>query len=141
MKNTMDYMVGSTAFQIISKGNKIKVINVEKEKKRKQFARRCVLCFLSGLLVFGSCFYVVSLNHTRGELNRQVYSLRDEVNQMEEENCLLTQQEEQKKIDYNKILVKAKALGMDFPKKNQVFLYTVSKSSAVRVNPLFLNKS
>ena len=35
MKVTMDYVVGNTAIQIVNTGKKVKIVDVEKQKKKR----------------------------------------------------------------------------------------------------------
>ena len=39
MKVTMDYVVGNTAIQIVNTGKKVKIVDVEKQKKKRKFIR------------------------------------------------------------------------------------------------------
>lgn len=140
MKSTMDYMVGNTAIQIVNKGNKIKIINVEKEKIKKKFLKKCIASVLVGILTLGSCLYVVELNNARVFLDRQVYSLQGEIDELEKE-IVLAREGEQTVIDYGEILEKAKSMGMNFPKNEQIYRYTVEKSTAIRINPSFFQQN
>ena len=83
MKSTMDYMVGNTAIQIVNKGNRIKIINVEKEKKKKKFLKKCIASMLVGIVTLSSCMYVVELNNARVFLDSQVYTLQEEISELE----------------------------------------------------------
>lgn len=138
MKNTLDYMVGNTAIQIINKGNKIKIVDVEKQKIKKKFLKKCAAVVLTGVVALGSCLYVVDLQNTKVFLDRQVYILQGEIDALEKENNQLAGEGKQEAVDYEKILARAKELGMDFPQRGQICKYTADKSTAVRVNSLLL---
>lgn len=140
MKNTVDYMVGNTAIQIVNKGNKIKIVDVEKQEKKRKFRKKCLVSLMTGFVVFASCMYVVNLQNRKVFLDKQVYSLQTEIDELEKENKMLVREEEQETIDYAEILKKAKAMGMDFPKENQICHYKVDKSTAVRINSSVFSK-
>lgn len=133
MKTTMDYMIGNTAIQIINTGNKIKVIDVEKRKIRKKFWGRLVLVsFLSAILAV-TCFYVVQLQNRKVLLDKQVYALQAQIEEIEKENLVLEKQNSETPIDYQDIFTRAQELGMRFPTNQQIQTYTVEKSTAVRL--------
>lgn len=134
MKNTTDYMVGNTAFQIINKGKKIIVVDVEKEKARKQFIRKSILTLAAGFVVFLICLGFVHLENNRVLLDRQLYEMREEVSEMEGELQVLEKESEQKEVDFADIFHKAKKMGMRFPQLRQVCYYKADKSTAVRIN-------
>jgi cell division protein FtsL len=106
---------------------------VEKQEKKKNFLKKCLVSLTTGLVVLGSCMYVVNLQNTKVLLDKQVYSLQTEIDELEKENKLLADAGDENAIDYDEILAKAKALGMKFPKKEQICYYSVDKSTAVRV--------
>lgn len=140
MKSTMDYMVGNTAIQIVNKGNRIKIINVEKEKKKKKFLKKCIASMLVGIVTLSSCMYVVELNNARVLLDSQVYTLQEEISELEKE-IVVAREDGQKVIDYEEIFEKAKSMGMDFPQNEQIYRYTVEKSTAVRIKSSFFQKN
>lgn len=140
MKNTLDYMAGNTAIRIVNKGKKIRIVDVEKEKKKKKFRKKCIATTLAALLVLSGCMYVVALQNTQVFLEEEVYELKEETRGLEEENRLLARNVEQREVDYKKIYAKAKALGMRFPQKEQIYKYTADKSTAVRVNKSYYKK-
>ena len=134
MKNTMDYLVGNTAIQIINTGKKIKIVNVEKEKRKRRILRSLFIAFFMAAVMVGSCFYVVSMQNTETMLDRQVYSLRGEIDELQKENSRLQKEYENKELDYEEIMEKAQELGMRFPTEAQVLTYHFRKSTAVRVH-------
>lgn len=134
MKTTMEYTVGNTAIQIVNTGKKIKVIDVKKEKMKRKVAKRLCISLLTVCAMVWCCFTVVNLQNTQTMLDREVYSLQAEIENLEHENSLLAREYESQTIDYDKIFAKAKALGMRFPTSDQLYQYTVQKSTAVRIN-------
>lgn len=134
MKTTMDYMVGNTAIQIINKGKKIKVVDVKKEKIRRSIVKHLALSLIITGLLVSSCFYVVRLENQKVLLNQSVYTLQLQVEEMAKENVMLQKEEEEVPMDYEVILKKALALGMNFPTNQQIGTYSAEKSTAVRVN-------
>lgn len=134
MRATMDYMVGSTAIQIRSRGNRIKVVDVEKEKVRKSILKH----FLAALVIAGMlillCFYVVQLENQKIMLDESVYELQSQIDDITKGNLVLQKEEESLLIDYDTIFRKALAKGMKFPQKQQVATYDMQKSTAVRMN-------
>ncbi len=134
MKTTMEYTVGNTAFQIVNTGKRIKVIDVKKEKKKKKVVRRLCVSILSVCASVWCCFTIVNLQNTQTILDRKVYSLQAEIENLEHENTVLAKEYESETIDYAKVFKRAKALGMKFPTSDQIYRYTVQKSTAVRLN-------
>lgn len=134
MKTTMDYMVGNTAIQIINTGKKIKIVDVEKEKVRKKFLARLILVTLIAAMLMVTCFYVVQLQNRRALLDREIYTLQTQVEDLQKENLVLEKQNAEVAIDYEDIYNKALELGMRFPTNQQIQTYTVEKSTAVRIN-------
>lgn len=134
MKTTMDYMVGNTAIQIINTGKKIKIVDVEKEKVRKKFLARLILVTLIAAMLMVTCFYVVQLQNRRALLDREIYTLQTQVEDLQKENLVLEKQNAEVAIDYEGIYNKALELGMRFPTNQQIQTYTVEKSTAVRIN-------
>jgi len=133
MKTTMDYMIGNTAIQIINTGNKIKVIDVEKRKIRKKFWGRLVLVSFLFAILAVTCFYVVQLQNRKVLLDKQVYALQAQIEEIEKENLVLEKQNSETPIDYQDIFTRAQELGMRFPTNQQIQTYTVEKSTAVRL--------
>lgn len=133
MKTTMDYMIGNTAIQIINTGNKIKVIDVEKRKIRKKFWGRFILVSLLTAILAVTCFYVVQLENRKVLLDKQVYALQAQIEELEKENLVLEKQNSETPIDYQDIFTRARELGMRFPTNQQIETYTVEKSTAVRL--------
>lgn len=133
MKQTTDYMVGNTAFQIVNKGKKIIVVDVEKEKARKKFWRKCLFTLAAGVVIFLLCLNFVRLENNKVMLNSQVYAMQGEITEIEGELRTLEKMGEQKAVDFTDILKQAKAMGMKFPKENQICYYKADKSTAVRV--------
>ncbi len=133
MKTTMDYMIGNTAIQIINTGNKIKVIDVEKRKIRKKFWGRFILVSLLTATLAVTCFYVVQLENRKVLLDKQVYALQAQIEELEKENLVLEKQNSETPIDYQDIFTRARELGMRFPTNQQIETYTVEKSTAVRL--------
>lgn len=134
MKHTTDYMVGNTAFKIVNKGKKIIVVDVEKEKERKRFWRKCLFTLTAGILLFFICLNFVRLENNRVMLNDQVCAMYGEISDIEGEISSMEKMEEQKAVDFTYILKRAKAMGMVFPRKDQIYYYKADKSTAVRIN-------
>lgn len=134
MKYTTDYMVGNTAFQIVNKGKKIIVVDVEKEKARKRFWRKCLFTLAAGICMFFICLNFVNLENNRILLNDEVYAMQGEISELESEISTMEKMGEQNAVDFSSILKQAKAMGMRFPKENQVCYYKADKSTAVRIN-------
>lgn len=134
MKTTTDYMIGNTAIQIVNTGKKIKIVDVEKQKVRKRFWKKFCLTLLTGSIVLTSCFYVVNLQNTKVFLDKQVYVLQGQIDDLEKENIILEKENEKVKIDYDEVYQKARELGMVFPTYKQLYYYDANKSTAVRIN-------
>lgn len=134
MKNTMEYMIGNNAVQIINTGKKIRVVDVKKRRTRKCFVKKAALMLALSTSVFLSCFLVVTLHNTVTTMERQNYALKNEIAQLSRENYTQEKEQDNEAIDYNLILKKAKALGMDFPSREQIYEYDADRSSAVRIN-------
>lgn len=134
MRVTVDYMIGNTAIQIINKGNKIKIVDVEKEKVRKSIIKHLIVALMVAALLIASCFYVVRLENQKVMLNKEVYTLQTEVDNITKENMVLRKEEQNLPIDYEAILKSALALGMHFPTNQQIEKYDVEKSTAVRAS-------
>lgn len=134
MKITTDYMVGNTAIQIINTGKKIKIVDVEKEKKKKHFLRIAIFTLASSAFILSSCFYIVNLHSTSTMLDKENFALRSEIDKLERENTVLIKETESVSLDYKELYRRAKKLGMRFPSREQVYLYDVEKSTAIRIN-------
>lgn len=134
MRATMDYMVGNTAIQIRSRKNKITVIDVRKERVRKSILKHLLVALvITGLLIL-LCFYVVRLENQKVMLDKSVYVLQSQVDDIIKGNVVLQKEEESLLVDYDTIYEKALMMGMKFPKKQQVGTYDAQKSTAVRLN-------
>ncbi len=134
MKNTMDYTVGNTAIQIINTGRRIRVVDVEKRKVRRHFAKKiCLAASITAAMLF-SCFTLVGLHNSQTTLERQNFLLRNEIAALRTENATKEKELEELPIDYREIMKKAKKFGMHFPTSAQVYEYDIEKSTAVRLN-------
>ncbi|MCH5252982.1 MAG: septum formation initiator family protein [Lachnospiraceae bacterium] len=135
MKITTDYTIGNTAIQIVNTGKRIKVVDVEKEKMKKRFLKKILIVAISGAMAFTSCLYFVNLQHKKVFLNKQVYALQGQIEQLERENSLMQRENDENLIvDYDAVYKKARKLGMIFPSNEQTYTYRVDKSTAVRMN-------
>lgn len=134
MRITTDYMIGNTAIQIVNTGRKIKIVDVEKQRTKKRFLKWFCITAATVFISFFICFYVVRLQNMKVFLDRQVYSLEGQIEELEKENLILERQNEEKPIDYKAVYRKALAMGMKFPKQEQLYLYQSDKSTAVRIN-------
>lgn len=136
MRAMMDYMVGNTAIQIRSRKNKITVIDVRKERVRKSILKHLLVALvIIGLLIL-LCFYVVRLENRKVMLDKSVYALQAQVDDMIKGNMVLQKEEESLLVDYDNIYKKALMMGMKFPKKQQVRTYDAQKSTAVRMSKM-----
>ena len=54
MKVTMDYVVGNTAIQIVNTGKKVKIVDVEKQKKKRKFIKQWII---ASAQLFPNCSY------------------------------------------------------------------------------------
>ncbi len=132
MKTTQDYLIGNTAVQIIHTRKRIKVVDVEKEKRRKRWVRGFCATALSVVLAFAGCFYVVGLQNEKVLLDQQVYSLQNDIEQIQKENSALERKTENLTLNYPEIFQMAKKLGMRFPQKGQKYTYDSSRCTLVR---------
>lgn len=133
VKVTMDYVVGNTAIQIVNTGKKVKIVDVEKQKKKRKFIKQWIIASAASLVLILSCFQIVRMENQEVLLNKQVYQLASQVDVLEKENLALKKQEADVTISYDDLFARAKALGMKFPTNYQVQTYTVEKSTAVRL--------
>lgn len=133
VKVTMDYVVGNTAIQIVNTGKKVKIVDVEKQKKKRKFIKQWIIASAASLVLILSCFQIVRMENQEVLLNKQVYQLTSQVDVLEKENLALKKQEADVTISYDDLFARAKALGMKFPTNYQVQTYTVEKSTAVRL--------
>lgn len=134
MKAVSEYVIGNTAVRIVDTGRRIRVIDIEQEHKRKQFRKTVVATVLAATLSFATSLSVVSFQNSQTLLDRQIYSLKTEIDHLERENKVLEKKnEENEKLSYAKVLKKAKAMGMHFPKKQAVKQYTYRKGTAVKM--------
>jgi len=135
MRITTDYMVGNTAIQIVNTGRKIKVIDVEKERKKRYFVKVFLVTLFSSIFFLGSCFYIVKLHNMSATLDKTNYILQGEIKNLERENAVLTRETESATVDYKELYKKAKALGMKFPTKEQIYHYDAERSSTIKMEP------
>ena len=133
MKVTMDYVVGNTAIQIVNTGKKVKIVDVEKQKKKRKFIKQWIIASAASLVLILSCFQIVRMENQEVLLNKQVYQLASQIDVLEKENLALKKQEADVTISYDDLFARAKSLGMKIPTNCQVQTYTVEKSTAVRL--------
>ena len=133
MKSTTEYMIGNTAVQIVNKGKRICVVDVEKRKQRGRMVKRGLVTVIMAAMLTVACFYVVRLNNQQVILGDSVQRLQDQVTVLKEKTEEMKREASDAALDYNTIFSKAKKLGMKFPKQDQVYDYKVQKSTAVRV--------
>lgn len=133
MKSTTEYMIGNTAVQIVNKGKRICVVDVEKKKQKGRMVKRGLVTVIMAAMLTVACFYVVRLNNQQVILGDSVQRLQDQVTVLKEKTEEMKREASDAALDYNTIFSKAKKLGMKFPKQNQVYDYKVQKSTAVRV--------
>ena len=132
MKTTMDYMIGNTAVQIVKKGNCIKVVDVKKRQIRQQLIRAILIGLVLTAIIICASGYVIMLNNRQTMLYNDVFRLKEQVTELEMDKANLEKSVEAESIDYTELMNKAKALGMKFPKQEQV--YTYQTSTMVRMN-------
>ena len=133
MKSTTEYMIGNTAVQIVNKGKRICVVDVEKRKLKGRIVKRGLVTVIMAAMLTGACFYVVRLNNQQVILGDSVQRLQDQVTVLKEKTEEMKREASDAALDYDTIFSKAKKLGMKFPKQDQVYDYKVQKSTAVRV--------
>ena len=133
MKAVSDFIIGSTAVRIVDTGRRIRVIDVEKQAEKKQFKKTVVATVLAAALTFGTSLSVVNYHNSQTLLDKQVYSLKTEIETLERENKALEKQTEDEKLSYKTIYKKAVAMGMGFPTNKQVKEYKYKKGTAVHV--------
>ncbi len=133
MKSTTEYMIGNTAVQIVNKGKRICVVDVEKRKQKGRMVKRGLVTVIMAAMLTVACFYVVRLNNQQVILGDSVQRLQDQVTVLKEKTEEMKREASDAALDYNTIFSKAKKLGMKFPKQDQVYDYKVQKSTAVRV--------
>lgn len=133
MKSTTEYMIGNTAVQIVNKGKRICVVDVEKRKQKGRMVKRGLVTVIMAAMLTVACFYVVRLNNQQVVLGDSVQRLQDQVTVLKEKTEEMKREASDAALDYNTIFSKAKKLGMKFPKQDQVYDYKVQKSTAVRV--------
>lgn len=133
MKSTTEYMIGNTAVQIVNKGKRICVVDVEKRKQKGRMVKRGLVTVIMAAMLTVACFYVVRLNNQQVILGDSVQRLQDQVTVLKEKTEEMKREASDATLDYNTIFSKAKKLGMKFPKQDQVYDYKVQKSTAVRV--------
>lgn len=133
MKSTTEYMIGNTAVQIVNKGKRICVVDVEKRKQKGRIVKRGLVTVIMAAMLTVACFYVVRLNNQHVILGDSVQRLQDQVTVLKEKTEEMKREASDAALDYDTIFSKAKKLGMKFPKQDQVYDYKVQKSTAVRV--------
>ena len=133
MKSTTEYMIGNKAVQIVNKGKRICVVDVEKRKQKGRMVKRGLVTVIMAAMLTVACFYVVRLNNQQVILGDSVQSLQDQVTVLKEKTEEMKREASDAALDYDTIFSKAKKLGMKFPKQDQVYDYKVQKSTAVRV--------
>ncbi len=133
MKSTTEYMIGNTAVQIVNKGKRICVVDVEKRKQKDRIVKRGLVTVIMAAMLTVACFYVVRLNNQQVILGDSVQRLQDQVTVLKEKTEEMKREASDAALDYDTIFSKAKKLGMKFPKQDQVYDYKVQKSTAVRV--------
>lgn len=133
MKSTTEYMIGNTAVQIVNKGKRICVVDVEKRKQKDRMVKRGLVTVIMAAMLTVACFYVVRLNNQQVILGDSVQRLQDQVTVLKEKTEEMKREASDAALDYDTIFSKAKKLGMKFPKQDQVYDYKVQKSTAVRV--------
>ena len=126
-------MIGNTAVQIVNKGKRICVVDVEKRKQKGRMVKRGLVTVIMAAMLTVACFYVVRLNNQQVILGDSVQRLQDQVTVLKEKTEEMKREASDAALDYNTIFSKAKKLGMKFPKQDQVYDYKVQKSTAVRV--------
>ena len=89
MKVTMDYVVGNTAIQIVNTGKKVKIVDVEKQKKKRKFIKQWIIASAASLVLILSCFQIVRMENQEVLLNKQVYKLASQIDVLEKENLAL----------------------------------------------------
>ena len=133
MKSTTEYMIGNTAVQIVNKGKRVCVVDVEKRKQKDRIVKRGLVTVIMAAMLTVACFYVVRLNNQQVILGDSVQRLQDQVTVLKEKTEEMKREASDAALDYDTIFSKAKKLGMKFPKQDQVYDYKVQKSTAVRV--------
>lgn len=133
MKSTTEYMIGNTAVQIVNKGKRICVVDVEKRKQKGRIVKRGLVTVIMAAMLTVACFYVVRLNNQQVILGDSVQRLQDQVTVLKEKTEEMKREASDAALDYDTIFSKAKKLGMKFPQQDQVYDYKVQKSTAVRV--------
>lgn len=133
MKSTTEYMIGNTAVQIVNKGKRICVVDVEKRKQKDRIVKRGLVTVIMAAMLTVACFYVVRLNNQQVILGDSVQRLQDQVTVLKEKTEEMKREASDAALDYDTIFSKAKKLGMKFPKQDQVYDYKVQKSTEVRV--------
>ncbi|MEE3467982.1 MAG: hypothetical protein VZQ83_06050 [Eubacterium sp.] len=133
MKAVSEFVIGTTAVRIVDTGRRIRVIDIEKAKERKQFKKTVVAMIFAATLSFATSLSVVNFHNSQTLLDRQIFSLKTEIDSLERENKALEKENEEKeKLSYAKVLKKATAMGMSFPTKKRVKTYTYKKGSGIR---------
>ncbi len=133
MKAVSEFIIGSTAVKIVDTGRRIRVIDIEKQLEKKQFKKTVVATVLAAALTLGTSLTVVNYQSSQTLLDKQIYSLKTEIDTLERENKALEKQTEDEKLSYKTIYKKALELGMDFPKNTQLKQYKYKKGTAIHI--------
>ncbi|MCR4605275.1 MAG: hypothetical protein K5639_04675 [Eubacterium sp.] len=134
MRAETQYVIEGTAVKIVDTGRCIRVINVEQQKAKRYFFKTLMIIIISAFLTFSASLFLVDHTHTKVLLDKNIYTLKTEIKNLEHENTILQKNiEEKKPIDYNKILEKAHSMGMDFPTNDRVETYRYRKGSSIKV--------
>lgn len=133
MKAVTEYVIGNTAVKIVDTGRRIRVIDVEQQKERIHFAKTAIAVVVAAALSFITCLSVVNFQHSKTCLDRNIFTLKAEIETLERENKTLEKKVQERELPYNKIYKKAIAMGMDFPKNDHVKQYTYKKGSGIHL--------
>ncbi len=133
MRAVTDYVIGNTAVRIVDTGRRLRVIDVEKEREKKQFRKVAIATLLAALLTLGSSLSVVDYHSSHTMLDKHIYSLKSEIEELERENKCLEKKINENTLTYDEIYEKATALGMHFPLKKNVRNYRYKKGNGIRL--------
>lgn len=133
MKAISSYTIGNTAVKIIDNGRRIRVVDVEKETRKKNIHKHVMIFFMAAFLTLSSSLFMVSYQHSKTVLDKKIYTLKTEIDSLERENIALEKSINDKTIDYDKIYREALAMGMHFPKSRDIRYYSYHKGSAIRL--------
>ena len=133
MRAVSDFVIGNTAVRIVDTGRRIRVIDVEKQQVKKQFRKVAAATLFAATLTLGSSLSLINQQNSQTLLNKQVFSLKSEINRLEKENQCLAKSIEENEIPYHVIYKKATALGMHFPKQSRIKEYNYKKGSGIKI--------